>query len=359
MADLHRVRRWRTMGLAIAMMLSLPSGAWASPGSNGESRTGEPPNAAAATQAVNIKLVDPELLPLLRMMPRGDVERTAETMPAVREGFRQFFEASRALKGPGPTGVTVREINIPGVAGAPPVRALVYEPEGEVKGRSAMLDIHGGSWILGFPEMNDFRNRNLSHDLGLLIVSIDYRLAPEHPYPAAIDDAHAALVWMNTNADKLGINPARIAVSGNSAGGAIAGGLVLRTRDEGKYLPAFQVLIYPALGDRQPLSGPLPFAVKSYLGKLAEEGADVPAYAFPAKADTLAGSPPTFIAVGALDYLNKQNVEFARRLIENEVPTELHVYPGAFHGFDAQTTAHVSRRFYDDLRTAIGRALNK
>lgn len=311
-------------------------------------------------------LIDPDLLPLARMMPRGGEERTAEKMPAVRAGYGQWFAKIREAQGPLPADVTVREVHIPGENGAPPIRALIYAPKGAAVKRPVMLDVHGGSWILGFPEMNDFRNGYLAHELGMVIVSIDYRLAPEHPYPAAVDDAHAALAWINDNAAMLGIDPARLAVAGDSAGGAIAGGLVLRARDEGRYRIAFQLLTYPAVGD-DPAAVPVgncapgtaptvPFATKAYLGKAAADG-PLSAYAVPALATSLAGSPPTFIAVGSLDYLAGQSMRFAGRLISEGVPTELHVYPGAFHGFDMLVSAPVTGKFHEDMRDALRRGL--
>lgn len=306
-----------------------------------------------------MELLDPELQALVRSLPRGGPERSAATMPTVRANFNAWLaERARTFPAP-PADVTRSEIQIPGPSGAPSIRALIYRPREGAGLRPALLDIHGGSYVLGIPEMNELRNRRLSSDLDMLVVSIDYRLAPEHPFPAAVEDAHAALAWLHENARQLGIDPARISVSGDSAGGAIATGLALRIRDEARYPIARLTLIYPSISDQ--LLADLPvecarvaaarpnFARSAYLGA---QGNDSP-YAVPARAASFAGLPPVFLAVGALDVLSDSNLLFARRLIRDGVPTELHVYPGAIHGFDMAFDARVSRRFYADLREAM------
>lgn len=311
----------------------------------------------------NPNLIDPELLPLMRALPSGG-NRSRETMPAVRAAFNQWIEQRARSLPPPPTNVTRSEVQIPGDHGKPSLRALLYRPSSASGSLPAILDIHGGSFILGSPEMNDFRNRNLASDLGLVIVSIDYRLAPENPYPAALDDAYTALAWMHREAQSLRIDPARIGVSGDSAGGAIAAGLALRTRDEKSYALRNLILIYPAVADVRPQNVPAAcleadaaanFARYAYLGTKP----DAPPYAVPANAETLSGLPPVFLSIGALDFLVDANFDFARRLVTDGVPTEFHVYPGAFHGFDMAHEANVTKRFYSDLRSAIERDLIK
>jgi len=304
--------------------------------------------------------VDPELRVLQAALPRGGGPRTPETMPKVRADFRAWH-AARPDKGPAPPqDVRVTEQRVPGPPGAPPVRVVVYSPPGPAVGRPALIDIHGGSYVLGFPEMNDTRNRNLSKDLGAVVVSIDYRLGPEHPFPAGLEDSYAVLQWVAAHAAALGIDPGKIAVAGDSAGGGIAGGLTLLARDRKGPQIMMQVQIYGSVGDRpvgpatctpaQPRPGPMAYFTEAGLKH------DLGPYAFPARAATLSGLPPTYIAVGALDGLAESNLNYARHLIAAGVPTEVHVYPGAFHGFDMAFGAQVSQRFYADLRAALRRA---
>ncbi|MGE0409474.1 MAG: alpha/beta hydrolase [Amphiplicatus sp.] len=297
------------------------------------------------------------------VLNRRELDRTVENMPRIRQNFKESNAEMRAGHKPQPpSDVTMDEIEIPGPDGAPPIRALLYKAPGHKDARPALLDIHGGGYTIGLPEMNDYRNRFLAKDLGAVIVSIDYRLAPEHPFPAAADDAYASLAWMHDNAKMLGIDPKKIAVSGDSAGGAIAGGLAVRARDQGEYPIALTVLIYPGLDDRAGTdldptckpgtAAPWPGARKAYLRDVARPD-NVSPYAFPARAQSLAGLPPTFVALGALDAGQVPALALAQRLMSEHVATELHVYPGAPHGFDYVPNAQASKRFYDDLRHAL------
>jgi len=317
----------------------------------------------------NRELIDPELLPVLATLT--PTAPRAPGMAGRREGFLEGFKKRQSLASPPPADVEMHERHVPSVAEAPPVRVLVYTPKSKSTKekstlRPALLDIHGGSFVLGFPEMNDARNRMLSHDLDAVVVSIDYRLAPEHPFPAAMDDSYAALEWLHDHAMELEVDPTRIAVSGDSAGGGIAASLALMARDKGKVKLKAQILIYPAVDDRPFTSmdpscadgtaPPFNAAFAPYLGKLSGQK-DIPSYAFAARAQSLANLPPTFIAVGALDGLSEQGLIYAQRLISANVPTEVHVYPGAYHGFDMTPNARVTQQFYDDLRRALHNAL--
>ncbi len=308
--------------------------------------------------------IDPELLNVLATMrPTGE-----QAGPPTIEGARaRFLEGYREREKSAPaavTGVSREEVRIPGEGASAPIRLLIYRPDRKGSFRPALLDFHGGAFILGFPEMNDRRNRMLAKDLDAVVVSVDYRLAPENKFPAGLNDGYAALSWLHDNASKLGVDPARIAISGDSAGGGIAAGLALMARDKGKIPIKAQILIYPNVDDRpftsaDPTCAPgtamLPnVAAMLYLGRPAV--GEVPVYAFPARASSLAHLPPTFIAVGAVDGLAGQDIDFAQRLIWESVPTELHVYPGAFHGFDLEPRARVTQRFYQDLKLALSKA---
>lgn len=233
----------------------------------------------------------------------------------------------------------------------------------------ALLWIHGGGHVLGQASMDHDLASRLAADLGALAVSVDYRLAPMHPFPADVDDCFAALVWLRGRAEELGIDPARIAVGGASAGGGIAASVVQRAVDEG-VTPCFQLLVYPMLDDRTvtrrdhdgrvrfgwtPISNRVAWA--AYLGHPAGEAEDRP-YAVPARRASLAGLPPTWIGVGDLDLFVEEDLEYARRLRAAGVPCEVHLEPGMPHGADVgmgrgPAMRAFRQRFVDALRPAL------
>lgn len=212
--------------------------------------------------------------------------------------------------------------------------------------------------------------KNLVTQLGCAIVSVDYRLAPETPHPGPVEDCYAALKWLYTNAADLGVDVGRLAIGGASAGGGLAAGLGLLTRDRAEVPLAFQLLIYPMLDDRTAVTtDPHPytgefiwtaeanhFGWSSLLGQ--EPGSEgVSPYAAAARAESLAGLPPTYICVGALDLFMEEDIEYARRLVRAGVPTELHLYPGAYHGFNMMPGAQMSLAYERDYLNALRRAL--
>jgi triacylglycerol lipase len=316
-----------------------------------------------------LQLVAPELAPALEFFPDMDFSQGMEAL-------RQPFDA-RAMPPLPPELEAVRfqERFLPSGRGAPDVRVLHYTPPAAKPGRPALLHIHGGGYVLGTAEIGDASNRAAALSLGIEVVSVDYRLAPETVWPGALEDCYTALVWMHNNAAELGINPARIAIAGESAGGGHAAALALHARDKAKENgggPAicFQMLDAPMLDDRTGTTrDPHPhtghfiwtpernrFGWSSLLGVPAG-GPDVPAAAVPARAASVAGLPPTFITVGALDLFLEEDMEFIRRLTRAGVPAELHVIPGAYHGFGmAQGSPQVLQAM--DLRqSALARAL--
>jgi acetyl esterase/lipase len=246
--------------------------------------------------------------------------------------------------------------------------------------RPGILYLHGGGLIIGSAVQGDPLCRRLADELGAVAVSVGYRLPPEHPYPAPLDDCYAALQWLAAQPD---VDPARIAVIGLSAGGGLAASLALLARDRGEVALAGQVLSYPMLDDRTDESaaahprmlrlwnGPsnrLGWGMYLGAGKALAQGADPAAgpldaatleHAVPARRTDLSGLPPAWIGVGTLDLFHAEDIEYARRLTEAGVPTELHVIEGAYHGFDAsEPTAPVAvdfvQRQVDALRRMLG-----
>ena len=302
--------------------------------------------------------VDPELAEFQGDGPVLD----AQTLPKLRE-------AANAARRGAPTfpDVEVDERFVPGPPGAPAVRVLRYHPVATPAPLPALLWLHGGQLRYGKCQQRDVAVKELVTRVGCAVISVDYRLAPETPFPGSVEDAYAALKWLQKNAPDLGIDAARLAVGGPSSGGGLSAALALLARDRAEVPVMFQLLLYPMLDDRTVTDpNPNPYTQKwdgfnfgwtSLLGHPpGQEG--VSPYAVPARAEALAGLPPAFIAVGALDLFLDESLEYARRLLRAGVPTELHVYPGAYHAFDTRgKEAAVSRNFTRDWTTALQRAL--
>jgi acetyl esterase/lipase len=314
-------------------------------------------------------LVDPELKPILDFFPPLELSR--DGLPEVRSMISQMIaDAPKPAELP----VTVKAVSIPGPAGSPPLRVLCYRPAEAAQQLPAILHIHGGGYVLGSADMSDLANRRLALDVGCAVFSVDYRLAPETPHPGPAEDCYAALQWLHRNASELQVASARIAIKGESAGGGLAAALALLARDRSELRLAHQHLIYPMIDDRTSADGSAnahPFAGEyiwtpalnrfgwSCLLDAAPGSAEVSPYAAAARALDLAGLPPTFISVGALDLFVEEDMEFARRLMRSGVPTELHVYPGAFHAFDlAPQTARTALAAARDSNEALRRALH-
>jgi acetyl esterase/lipase len=318
-------------------------------------------------------LIAPELLPALELLP--ELELTDESLAMIRAGLGSL--AARTMRSPDlspeQAAVVCEHKLVPGPPGAPEVRVLVYAPPAGAKTpRPAFLHIHGGGYILGMPEIADAANRSLCAELGCVVVSVDYRLAPETRFPGAVEDCYCALAWLHANAGQLGVDRDRIAIGGESAGGGHAAALAILTRDRGEYRVCLQLLDSPMLDDRtgstaepHPYCGEFiwtpasnRFGWRALLG-VESGGPDVPAGAVPARVKDLNSLPPAFILVGALDLFMEEDMEYARRLSRAGVPTELHVIPGAFHGFavtggSAPQVQACTRLRRDALARALG-----
>jgi acetyl esterase/lipase len=310
--------------------------------------------------------LDPELAEALAAVPRAlDFSTlTLETIPKVREAMA----TANAIEQP-PTTTVHRDVTIPDPSGASAAQVRVYSPPSDGTGRPCLYWVHGGGYMFGSAFGVDTRLDHWVERLGCVVVSVEYRLAPEHPFPAPLDDCYAGLVWTAAQADELGIDPGGIVVGGASAGGGLAAGLVQLARDRGEVPVSYQLLIYPMLDDRNvthssrivgapiwPRDANL-LGWRAYLGR-EPGGDDMPAFAAPARTVDLSGLPPAFIGVGTLDVFRDEDIDYALRLLAAGVPTELHVYAGAVHGFDMMVpSAAIAKRCRRDVTDALTRAM--
>ena len=260
---------------------------------------------------------------------------------------------------------------VPGPAGAPDVRVLIYRPETAIGKVPAILYFHGGGLIAGKPDMMGSASLKLARDSGAVVIAVQYRLAPESPFPDPVEDCYAALTWLFGQAEALGVDSARIAVLGHSAGAGLAAALALLARDRGDHALKAQFLVYPMLDPRtgtadapvdNPTSGEFLWsrAANSFGWDAMRGKREIPperiGHFAPALAEDVAAMPPTFIAVGSLDLFLEEDVAYALRLSRAGVLVEAHIYPGGIHGFDA-FPGQLSDAFQSDLRAAIARFL--
>jgi acetyl esterase/lipase len=284
-----------------------------------------------------------------------------------------FLELVTAEGGEPDARVETSDHEAPGPPGAPAIRVRHYRPVGLDGQLPALLYIHGGGMVIGAIESEDARTRAYCLEVGCAAVSVDYRLAPENPHPAPVEDCFAALAWTAENAVDLGIDADRIAVYGGSAGGGLAAATALLARDRGGPSLIFQMLLYPMLDHRcDTPSGHEVEDIGIFDGWASREGFQallgerwdtdaVDAYAAPSLATDLAGLPPTWIDVGELDALRDESIDHAQRLLQACVPTELHVNPGCFHASeffvpDAASSKRIVAARVEALRRALGTA---
>jgi acetyl esterase/lipase len=270
-------------------------------------------------------------------------------------------------------GVDIADHLVPRSNGGPDgdgLRVRVSARPDREPGCGALLWIHGGGMILGSAEQDDGWCSRLADELGIVVAGVDYRLAPEHPFPAALDDCMDALAWLRDSADELGVDPDRLAVGGASAGGGLAAAVAQRARDERRPGLCLQLLNYPMLDDRTvlrddhagrgvfiwtPVSNRFGWA--SYLGS-EPIAATAPRYAAPARTTDLADLPPAWIGVGDLDLFHEEDVDYARRLGEAGVAVELQTVDGMYHGADmVARSAPTMRAYRQAMVDALGRAI--
>ena len=314
-----------------------------------------------------MQLVNPQFRTPLQSMPDlPSMEWTTAMLAPMREGAKGL---ARPLL---PAPAVVKRM-IPGPKGAPEVPLYIT---GATAGASkpAVLHFHGGGFIAGSAADSRRDIQELAANHECVAISVDYRLAPETPFPGSLEDNYTALLWMYTNAAELGIDRSRMAIKGESAGGTHAAALAIAARDRGEVPLCLQVLLYPALDDRTGSTMPVPsyighyiwtaasnrFAWTSLLGKPG--GAIVgstqpPAGSVPARVENLAGLPPAWIGVGSVDLFANEDVEYGRRLLLAGVSTELHLVPGGYHGFDLLVPqAPLSVAFTEGWNAALSRA---
>lgn len=292
----------------------------------------------------------PDLRSVARWLPRGVA--SSWTVPLLRR--------IPIPRGRLPAGVTIADRPVDGGVS---VRVVSGPPRATP--RPALLWIHGGGYVIGAAAQDDALCARFALALDAVVVSVEYRLAPEHPFPTPLEDCFAAFELVHRMCGELGIDPKRVAIGGQSAGGGLAAALVLAVHDRARPAPVFQLLVYPMLDDRTVTRQVEPsmfrlwnppsnrFGWAAYLGK-EPGGPDVPALAAPARRVDLTGLPPAWIGVGTNDLFHDEDLVYAERLRAAGVPTEVSVVDGAFHGFDTVLPdAPVSRGFFDAQVTAL------
>lgn len=312
--------------------------------------------------------VHPELKEALEMMsrmPRVDLN----DIQALRDNPMSMPVPEIRL--PGIETITTKTRLVPGPAGAPDVAVEIYAPPRQAVPLPGLLWIHGGGYVVGSAALDAPIARRMALVASCVIVSVEYRLAPENPFPAPVEDCYAALRWMATNADELGVDRDRLAVGGASAGGGLAAGLALLARDRAEVDLKYQLLIYPMIDDCNVIpagetvrDAPLwnrennRIGWRSYLGQ-EPGGEGVSPYASACRSQNVKGLPPAYLAVGEMDLFCGENIRYAERLMEAGILTELHVYPGAFHAFDnIAPESSIGMRFTNDYLSALREAFH-
>lgn len=304
----------------------------------------------------------PELLPMLKSNQRFDLAKDLEMMrnlslPSL-EKSKEVITTERMIQGPGSE-----------------ILAKIYEPKNRAtKKLPAVFWIHGGGYVLGHPDSDDCLCESIVSEANSVVVSINYRLAPEHKFPAAIEDCYAGLKWVADNSEELKIDAERIAIAGASAGGGLTAALALMARDKGGPKIIFQMPLYPMLDDRNATASSYEISEENlptawnreanlvawsmYLGNNTD--CEVSPYAAPARAKDLDGLPPTYTCIGQLDPFRDETIEYVTRLAQAGVAVEFHLYPGCFHGFDSIfNNAEISKQARAEYIKALSNAINK
>jgi len=321
------------------------------------------PSQAASDERL-LATVNPELRRFARPMLAW------RTGPPLPENYRNVRRQSAVPPPPLP-GIPVAKHTIPVSARVPAVTIYVINAGG--KDRPAILHTHGGGFVMGSAASEIPGKQTMARELDCVVVTVEYTLAPEATYAVSTAQNYAALKWLHANAASLGVDRARIAVMGESAGGGLAAMLAIAARDRGEVPVMFQCLVYPMLDDRTGSTRMPPWPIgqlawdapanrfgwRSFLGR-APGTAGVPAAAVPARTASLRGLPPAFIGVGSIDLFVDEDIAYAKRLIDAGIPTELTIVPGAFHGFDgAGASTSIGKEFTRAKMNALRRAFGQ
>ncbi|KAB8268423.1 Alpha/Beta hydrolase protein [Aspergillus minisclerotigenes] len=288
--------------------------------------------------------LNPELAHMHQALPKIGMS-TKEELESYRQFLGSSFSLEDAIRGREDM-LSYEERDIPGPAG--PMRATIFRPKNQTRRTEdipGVLCMHGGGLVSGNRFVGVIGMLDWVEPLGAILVTAEYRLAPEHPQPAALEDSYAALQWMSNHSTELGFNPHKLVVCGGSAGGNLAAGVTILARDRSGPEICAQVLMYPLLddsnqghsvqqfGDLAPWTGSNTIDALRYALGENHEHADI--YTVPSRATNLHSLPPTFIDVGEADAFRDEDVSYAANLWKSGVSTELHVWPGCWHGFDA------------------------
>ncbi|WP_338425890.1 alpha/beta hydrolase [Sphingopyxis kveilinensis] len=304
-------------------------------------------------------LVDRDIAPLIELVQR------AEFGSAPIADIRAAAAETYAMRPP-PV-IVPEEIIIPSVHGGPSIAVYLFRPDAVRRDAGAVLHIHGGGMVMGSAKLTPAGPATLAAVVGVPVASVEYRLAPEYPFPAPQEDCHSALIWLADQARTMEFNASRIIVAGESAGGGLAAALAIMARDLGGPAIAGQLLTYPMLdhrtgGDNCPYANPVTgefiwTRAANRFGWAALQGDyglddERRGWFSPSRADDLSCLPPAYIATGSLDLFFDENLDYARRLVAAGVPVDLHSYAGAIHAFNAIVDAPLSQRFSSGLLTA-------
>ncbi|MEH6517702.1 MAG: alpha/beta hydrolase [Halioglobus sp.] len=304
------------------------------------------------------KLIDPELLGVVDLIPydvitRDNLAEVRASIAAMGAGVEApKFNVSRHHRV-----ITIDGNNI---------ALQISVPDSPADHQAGLIWLHGGGYIMGDAD-DDFAPA-IAEACGCTVFSVDYRVAPEHPFPAGCDDGYNALNWVSANASEFGLNPDRLAIGGVSAGAGLAAGVCLMSRDRGGVQPAFQLLLYPMLDNlHATASGQIENhpvwnrqtsfnAWEMYLD--GNPGSEASPYAAPSRAKDLSGLPTTYITVGTQDLFRDENIEYAQRLMVADVATQLEVFPGVFHAAEnfvpqAKISQRMRRSYLDALSAAL------
>lgn len=292
---------------------------------------------------------DPEIAPILDFFAANPQPPLSwETLPATREGMSSAFP--QPLEAIGNRAVETEELVIPGPAGAPDLEITVFKPRGHTPASEALpglFNIHGGGMIVGHRHWESERLIQLVLELGVVAVNVEYRLAPEHPFPAGVEDCYAGVSWMSQHASELGVDPARIVIMGGSAGGGFSAAVSLMARDRSGPALAGQLLLCPMLDNSNSTVASYQYdgigtwmrdanllAWRCVLGEELAYSTEASQYAAPTRATDLSGLPPAFIEAGAAEMFRDEDVDYATRIWATGGNAELHIWAGGFHGFD-------------------------